>query len=75
MGFILSIIFGIAFFPITILGSWVVVHPQEEKIILFWGKLKEVIGFGLVMLLRSGMAIYHVVVRREIFIALFKYQC
>ena len=34
MGELLSLILGILFFPITLLGSWVVVHPQEEKVIL-----------------------------------------
>jgi regulator of protease activity HflC (stomatin/prohibitin superfamily) len=40
---ILSIILGIVFFPITLLGSWIVVNPQEEKIVLFWGKLNKVL--------------------------------
>jgi len=33
---ILSLVLGIIFFPVTLLGSWVVVHPQEEKLILIW---------------------------------------
>ena len=36
---VLSLILGVLFFPITILGSWVVVHPQEEAVVLMWGKL------------------------------------
>jgi len=43
MSNILSLILGIVFFPITLFGSWIVVNPQEEKIILFWGKLKKVL--------------------------------
>ncbi|MDH3582760.1 MAG: SPFH domain-containing protein [Phycisphaerae bacterium] len=39
----LSLILGILFFPITLLASWVVVHPQEEKVILFWGKLQRLL--------------------------------
>ncbi len=31
---LLSLILGIVFFPITLLGSWVIVRPQEEKLIL-----------------------------------------
>ena len=40
---LLSLILGIVFFPITLLGSWVIVHPQEEKLILIWGKLSRVL--------------------------------
>jgi regulator of protease activity HflC (stomatin/prohibitin superfamily) len=40
---LLSLILGIIFFPITLLGSWVVVHPQEEKLILIWGKLNRIL--------------------------------
>ena len=39
----LSLILGILFFPITLLTSWVIVHPQEEKIILIWGKLSKLL--------------------------------
>lgn len=42
-GNLLSTVLGIIFFPITLLGSWVVVHPQEEVVVLFWGKLRRVI--------------------------------
>ena len=40
---LLSLILGIVFFPVTLLGSWVIVHPQEEKLILIWGKLGRVL--------------------------------
>ena len=40
---LLSLILGIIFFPITLLGSWVIVHPQEEKLVLIWGKLRRVL--------------------------------
>lgn len=39
----LSLILGIVFWPLTLLGSWVVVHPQEEKVILIWGKLRKIL--------------------------------
>jgi regulator of protease activity HflC (stomatin/prohibitin superfamily) len=39
----LTIILSVLLFPITIIGSWATVSPQEEKIILYWGKLYEVI--------------------------------
>ncbi len=35
----LTLILSILFFPLTLIGSWVIVHPNEEKIILFWGNL------------------------------------
>ncbi len=35
----LSLILAILFFPFTLLCSWVIVHPQEEKIVLVWGEL------------------------------------
>jgi regulator of protease activity HflC (stomatin/prohibitin superfamily) len=40
----LSVVLGILFFPITLLGSFVVVHPQEEVVVLFWGKLLTILG-------------------------------
>jgi regulator of protease activity HflC (stomatin/prohibitin superfamily) len=38
MANILTGILSLLFFPLTLIGSWVIVHPQEEKLILFWGK-------------------------------------
>jgi regulator of protease activity HflC (stomatin/prohibitin superfamily) len=38
---LLSLCLGILFFPITLLFSWVIVHPQEEKVVLIWGKLHK----------------------------------
>jgi regulator of protease activity HflC (stomatin/prohibitin superfamily) len=43
MAGLLSLILGILFFPITLLFSWVIVHPQEEAVILMWGKLKRLL--------------------------------
>jgi regulator of protease activity HflC (stomatin/prohibitin superfamily) len=43
MGTLLSLILGILFFPVTLLASWVVVAPQEEKLVLIWGKLRTVL--------------------------------
>lgn len=43
MGSLLSLILGILFFPLTFLGSWVVVAPQEEKLILIWGSMSRVL--------------------------------
>lgn len=41
-GHLLSLFLGILFLPITLLGSFFVVHPQEEKVVLFWGRLSRV---------------------------------
>ena len=43
MGQLLSYILGIIFLPITFLGSWVVVHPQEEKVLLVWGRFSRIL--------------------------------
>lgn len=43
MSHLLSWILGIVFFPVTVLASWVVVHPQEEAVVMVWGKLRGVI--------------------------------
>ena len=43
MANILTLVLSVIFFPITFLAGWVVVHPQEEKIILFWGKFSKVL--------------------------------
>ena len=41
---LLSVALAIIFFPITALGSWVTVGPQEVKIVLFWGRLQKVLS-------------------------------
>lgn len=38
MSFLLTLVLSIIFFPITLLASWVVVHPQEEAVVLSWGR-------------------------------------
>ena len=43
MANLLTVILSILFFPFTFLFGWVIVHPQEEKIILFWGKFRKVL--------------------------------
>src|SRR6478736_4671351 len=43
MGSLLSLILGILFFPVTLMGSWVVVSPQDEKLVLVWGSLHKVL--------------------------------
>ena len=43
MGYLLSLVLGILFLPLTLLGSWVVVAPQEERLVLIWGQLRKVL--------------------------------
>lgn len=39
---LLSLLLAVVFLPITLLGSWFVVHPQQEVVVLFWGRLSRV---------------------------------
>ena len=39
----LTSVLNVLFFPFTLIFGWVVVHPQEEKIILFWGKFHKIL--------------------------------
>jgi regulator of protease activity HflC (stomatin/prohibitin superfamily) len=59
MSLLLSWILGIVFFPLTILGSWIVVHPQEDKVVLIWGKLWKVLS-------RPGLTFVNVFGRKVI---------
>jgi regulator of protease activity HflC (stomatin/prohibitin superfamily) len=43
MNNILTIILSVIFLPISIIASWITLSPQEEKIILYWGKFYEVL--------------------------------
>ncbi len=40
---LLSLILGIVFFPITLFLSWLVVHPQEEAVVLIWGRYTKLV--------------------------------
>jgi len=43
MEFLLTLALSVLLFPITILASWLVVHPQEEAVVLNWGKLSKIV--------------------------------
>ena len=43
MSLVLSLVLGVLFFPITLLGSWVVVKPQEEVVLLTWGTFRKLL--------------------------------
>lgn len=43
MSHLLSFLLGLLFLPLTILLSWVIVHPQEEAVVLSWGKLRRLL--------------------------------
>lgn len=66
MGAILSIIFGLIFLPITLLCSWVIVHPQEEKVILIWGKFRRVLKTpGLTFINLWGRQVIEITTRQQ----------
>lgn len=39
MAYVLSFVLGVVFLPFTLLFSWVIVHPQEEAVVLLWGRI------------------------------------
>lgn len=39
----LSFFLGLIFFPITLIGGWITVKPQEAKIVLIWGNVMRII--------------------------------
>jgi regulator of protease activity HflC (stomatin/prohibitin superfamily) len=41
MPLILTAILSTVFFPITLFGSWIVVSPQEEVVLLRWGRFSQ----------------------------------
>jgi regulator of protease activity HflC (stomatin/prohibitin superfamily) len=40
---LLTLVLSIFLFPITLLASWLVVHPQEEVVVLEWGKFSKLV--------------------------------
>ena len=40
---VLTLLLSVILFPITLLASWLVVHPQEEVVVLSWGKLSKLV--------------------------------
>jgi regulator of protease activity HflC (stomatin/prohibitin superfamily) len=63
---LLSMFLGLIFFPVTLLASWVVVHPQEEKVILVWGKLRRIYRLpGLYWVNVFGRKIIPVTTKRQ----------
>ena len=40
---VLTLVLSIAFLPLTLLASWLVVHPQEEVVVIEWGKLTKIV--------------------------------
>ncbi len=43
MEILLTLALSLFLFPVTILASWLVVHPQEEAVVLNWGKLSKIV--------------------------------
>jgi regulator of protease activity HflC (stomatin/prohibitin superfamily) len=62
----LSVLLGIIFLPLTLLFSWVIVHPQEEKVVLVWGKFRRVLKTpGLTFINLWGRQVIAVTTRRQ----------
>ncbi len=40
---LLTLVLSVLLFPITLMASWLVVHPQEEAVVLGWGKLSKIV--------------------------------
>jgi regulator of protease activity HflC (stomatin/prohibitin superfamily) len=43
MGTVLTAILSVLLFPLTLLGSWLVVQPQQEIVLLRWGKFARLV--------------------------------
>ena len=43
MDTILTAILSVLLFPFTLLGSWLVVQPQQEIVLLRWGKFARLV--------------------------------
>jgi len=43
MEIVLTTILSILFFPVTLLASWLVVSPQQEVVLLRWGKFSKLV--------------------------------
>jgi len=64
---LLSLVLGIIFFPITVLGSWLVVHPQEEAVVLIWGRFHRLVKTpGLSWINVFGRKIIKVTTKRQV---------
>ncbi len=44
MTILLTAFLSILLFPFTFVFGWVIVHPQEEKIVLYWGKFVKILS-------------------------------
>jgi regulator of protease activity HflC (stomatin/prohibitin superfamily) len=40
---ILTFVLSVLFLPVTLVGSWVIVHPFEEIVVIRWGRLARVL--------------------------------
>lgn len=66
MTHLLTAALSIIFFPITFIAGWVTVHPQEEKIILFWGKFRKILKRpGLSFITPWGRKVIKVSVKQQ----------
>lgn len=68
MGEVLFGLLCLIAFPllITVLASWVIVHPQEEAVVLYWGKFRHLVKEpGLHWLLFLGRKVITISTKRQ----------
>ncbi|MDB5335511.1 MAG: domain / Band 7 family protein [Planctomycetaceae bacterium] len=63
--FLGTLLFGFLAF-ITVITSFVIVHPQEEKVIIYWGKFSELlVDPGLYFRMIWGRQLHTVTIKRQ----------
>ena len=63
---ILTGVLNVLLFPFTFIFGWVVVHPQEEKLVLFWGKFVRTLSEpGLYFITPWGRKVIKISVKQQ----------
>ena len=63
---LLTLFLSVLLFPFTFIFGWVIVHPQEEKIILFWGKFMRILDKpGLFFITPWGRKVIKISVKQQ----------
>lgn len=66
MANILTNVLSIVLFPFTFIFGWVIVHPQEEKLILYWGKFSKILDKpGLSFITPWGRKVIKISVKQQ----------
>ncbi|MFT5110189.1 MAG: regulator of protease activity HflC (stomatin/prohibitin superfamily) [Pseudoalteromonas tetraodonis] len=66
MTILLTAFLSVLLFPFTFIFGWVIVHPQEEKIILYWGKFVKILDKpGLYFITPWGRKVIKISVKQQ----------